>query len=89
MTLFYNFAPRENEVTKICFIYCLGGVTELAGFKIQHSLHLQSPKFTTSRAVTIIFTKLKLVFGVVDILLFSQSTKPGLKWGKSPVPSPY
>ena len=52
----------ENVVSKISFIYCLeggggGGGTELAGFEIQHSLHLQSPKFTTSRAVTIIFTK--------------------------------
>ena len=40
-----------NVVSKISFIYCLeGGETKLAGFEIQHTLHLQSPKFTNSKA---------------------------------------
>ena len=89
--------PSENEVSKINFIYIDlffffwggGGLLELAAFEIKRSLHLQSPKFTTNSVVTIIFTKLKLVSGVVNILLFPQSAKPGLKQEKSPVPGPY
>ena len=93
--------PSENEVSKINFIYIDlffffffffgggGGLLELAAFEIKCSLHLQSPKFTISSVVTIIFTKLKLVSGVVNILLFPQSAKPGLKQEKSPVPGPY
>ena len=39
------------------YIVWRGGETGLAGSEMQHSLHLQSPKFTTSRAVTITLTK--------------------------------
>ena len=79
MTCFRILHPMvqhsENEVSKTNFIYIL---TCFFFFF-----------FTTSRAVAIIFTKLKLVSGVVNIFLFSQSTKPGLKQGKFPVPGPY
>ena len=58
MILYPSGPPLKKmwSVKLALYIVWRGG-TELAGFEIQHSLHLKSPKFTTSRAVTIIFTK--------------------------------
>ena len=59
------------------------GGTELAGFEIQHSLHLQSPKFTTSRAVTVIFAKYNWSL-VLSIFCFSLKVLSQGSSGENP-----
>ena len=90
----YDLVPQWSTTVKMWSVklalYTVWrGGTELAGFETQHSLHLQSPKFTTSRAVAIILRKWNWSL-VLSIFCFSLKVlKPGLKRGKSPVSGPY
>ena len=83
----------ENVVSKISFIYCLeggGGGGELNWQVLRYSILCicKVPNLQLAEH-SLLFLQNKIDLWCCQYLLFSQSTKPGLKWGESPVPGPY